>query len=102
MRRPVVVVGGELTLVREYIYANGQLIASEGLVPSPVAAATFTDDPLVAGETPVKAVHITELRTAINAARAAVGLAAATWTDTTITAGTTAAKPVHITRRLRL
>ena len=30
----------------------------------------FTDDPLMAGSTPVKAVHINELRTAINALRA--------------------------------
>ena len=40
----------------------------------------FTDDPLAPGE-PVKAVHLTELRTAVNAVRAAAGLAPATWTD---------------------
>ncbi|MBP8274119.1 MAG: RHS repeat-associated core domain-containing protein, partial [Acidobacteria bacterium] len=89
-------VGGVLTLVREYIYANGQLIASEAPVPSPVAPVTFTDDPLVAGTTMVKAVHITQLRTAINAARVVAGLTAATWTDT-LTADTTVIKPVHVT-----
>lgn len=43
--------------------------------------ATFTDNPLVAGQTVVKALHITELRTAINNYRASVGLGAATWTS---------------------
>jgi Dual-action HEIGH metallo-peptidase len=40
----------------------------------------FTDDPLAPGD-PIKAVHLTELRVAVNAVRAAAGLAAATWTD---------------------
>jgi hypothetical protein len=41
----------------------------------------FTNDPLVPGATTVKALHITELRTAINAMRAAAGLPAATWSS---------------------
>ena len=41
----------------------------------------FTDDPLVAGVTPIKALHITELRTAVNQARARAGLAAANWAE---------------------
>ena len=41
----------------------------------------FSDDPLTAGVTEVKAAHLTELRQAVNAVRAAAGLAAATWTD---------------------
>lgn len=46
----------------------------------------FTDDPLVAGAagTFVKAAHLTELRQAVNAVRAAAGLAAAAWTDATL------------------
>lgn len=43
--------------------------------------ATFTDNPLVVGVTPVRALHMTELRTAINNYRASVGLPAATWTS---------------------
>ena len=35
----------------------------------------FTDDPLIAGVTPVKAVHITELRARINTQRVRAGLA---------------------------
>jgi hypothetical protein len=41
----------------------------------------FTDDPLVPGVTVIKAVHITELRTAVNQARARAGLAAANWAE---------------------
>jgi hypothetical protein len=56
---------------------------------------TFTDNPLAAG-TAVKAIHLTELRTAVNAARTRNGLAAAVWTDPTITARSTAVKAVHV------
>ena len=34
----------------------------------------FTDDPIVPGETPVRTVHFTELRTRIDGLRAAAGL----------------------------
>jgi RHS repeat-associated protein len=88
--------GGSRVLVREYIYAGDRLIASVGLDPSPLASVTWTDDPIVAGVTEVKAVHLTELRTAINAARTAHGLSAATWTDATVTADVTVIQAVHI------
>jgi YD repeat-containing protein len=45
---------------------------------------TFTDDPLTAGTTLVKAQHITELRQAVNAVRASTGLSAAVWTDSSL------------------
>lgn len=50
----------------------------------PDAATTifFTDDPLVAQVSSVDAAHLTELRLAVNAIRAAAGLPAATFTDT--------------------
>jgi Dual-action HEIGH metallo-peptidase len=41
----------------------------------------FTDDPLIAGTTLIKAIHLAEIRTAVNAVRALAGLAAATFTD---------------------
>ena len=41
----------------------------------------FTDDPLVAQMTIIQAVHLTQLRTAINAVRATAALAAFNWTD---------------------
>lgn len=41
---------------------------------------TFTDGQLTAGVTPIKAVHLTELRQAVNAVRALAGLGQASWT----------------------
>ena len=41
----------------------------------------FSDDPLTAGATAVKAAHFNELRTAVGAVRANAGLSAAAWTD---------------------
>lgn len=58
---------------------------------------SFTDNPLVVGTTTIKAVHITELRTAINTLRVRYGLAAANWTDPTLTAATTTIKAAHLT-----
>jgi len=58
---------------------------------------TFTDDPLAAGVTSVKAAHITELRESINTLRSNSALLAFSFTDSTLTVGTTQAKGVHIT-----
>ncbi len=57
----------------------------------------FTDDPLTSQVTPSKAVHITELREAINTLRSNNGLAAFSFTDPTLTAGVTQFKGVHVT-----
>jgi PKD repeat protein len=54
----------------------------------------FTDDPLVAG-TVVKTVHITQLRTAVNALRSAAGDGAASFTDPTVN-NTLRVKGVHV------
>ena len=56
----------------------------------------FTDNTLTAGVTPLKAVHVTELRTRIDQQRARVGLSGFAWTDPTLTGGATAIKAVHI------
>lgn len=53
-----------------------------------VAAPSFSDNPLVAGSTRIRALHVTELRTAINNYRASASLGAYSWTST-ITAATT-------------
>jgi hypothetical protein len=55
----------------------------------------FTDDPIVATLTLVKAVHVTELRARIDAARAERGLGAFAW-STTITAGATTILASHV------
>ena len=49
---------------------------------------TFTDETLAVGVTPVKAIHITELRLRIDAQRARFGLGAFTWTNAPLAAGT--------------
>jgi fibronectin type 3 domain-containing protein len=54
----------------------------------------FTDDPLTTS-TPVKAVHLAEIRTAINAVRAAAALGPASWTDAAVPG--VRVKAVHIT-----
>ena len=56
------------------------------------AAVSFTDSSIVTyaedpnNATTIKAVHITELRTAVNAVRSLAGLSSATWTNPTLTA----------------
>jgi len=57
---------------------------------SSIDAATtliFTDDPLITASTLIRAIHVTQLRTAVNAMRAAAGLTAAVFTDPTVTTG---------------
>ena len=57
----------------------------------------FTDDPLVPGVTPVRAVHFRELRARIDALRTQAGLPAYAWTDPTLRAGVTGVRSVHLT-----
>jgi chitodextrinase len=62
----------------------------------PATTVMFTDDPLTAHATLVKAQHIIELRTAVNALRASAGLTPASFTDPALTAGSVV-KAVHLT-----
>ena len=57
--------------------------------------ALFTDDPLQVGVTPIKAVHITELRSRIDTLRSRYGLAAYSWTPALV-AGSSTVRAVHI------
>ncbi len=59
-------------------------------------SAPFTDDPLRPGETPVRAVHFTELRTRIDGLRRAAGLGPFAWTDPVLTPGETSVRLVHL------
>jgi RHS repeat-associated protein len=62
---------------------------------------TFTDDPLTTGVTQVKALHVNELRDAINLLRVRAGISTVTWAET-ISAGVQV-KATHITEmRTRL
>lgn len=55
----------------------------------------FSDDPVLAASTKVKAAHINELRSAINELRSCVGLGNYSFTDT-LTAGNTKIKAIHV------
>ena len=57
----------------------------------------FTDDPIVPGETPVRAIHFTELRARIDRLRVAAGLVRFVWTDPVLRAGATRVRLVHLT-----
>ncbi len=89
-----------VTSVNAYLYrvrtadSVGNLSAPSGV--DVATAITFTDNPLTVGTTPVKAVHMTELRQAVNAVRAAANLSAATWTDPTLSTSVPI-KAVHVT-----
>jgi hypothetical protein len=56
----------------------------------------FTDSPLTATVTTIKAVHIRELRDRIDVQRIRFGLAPFAWTDPTLTAGSTVIKAQHV------
>jgi len=56
----------------------------------------FADDPLVVNSTPIKAIHVTDLRLAIDRARARRALAAFAWTDPVIAPGATPIKALHV------
>jgi hypothetical protein len=59
-------------------------------------AKTFTDPTLSPGSTPVRAIHVTDLRAAIDALRAWRSLPAMTWTDPALMAGVTTIRAVHV------
>ena len=60
------------------------------------AQAAFTDDPIVPGVTPIRAVHFAELRERIDLLRSALGLESFGWTDPILTAGVTPARLIHL------
>ena len=81
-----------------YAVTDGFGGTAEATVTVTVRSATpFTDPVLTVGVTPIKAVHMTELRTRANGVRAGCGLSAATWTDAVLTAKVTPIKAVHWT-----
>lgn len=62
--------------------------------PDLATTVIFTDDPLVAGTTTVRAIHVDQLRVAANAVRALAGLPSASFTDASLTG--VKVKKVHI------
>ena len=71
--------------------------AAAGMTVTLSGTFTFTDDPLAVQTTPDRAVHIMELRAAIDSVRVARGLGTFGWTDPTLTPGSTPVKALHVT-----
>jgi hypothetical protein len=80
------VVAGEGSL-----FGGGTIVDETG-TPAP----TFTDNPLQAGTTAVKAVHVTELRAAIDTLRTRYNLGVFAWTDGALSTATPI-RVLHIT-----
>ena len=78
---------------------NGGLSATQSIsvTVAPPDVGAFTDDPLVPGVTPVRAVHFRELRVRIDALRARAGLPTFAWTDRALTPVVTPIRGVHLT-----
>ena len=70
--------------------------ATQSFTVTVTAVAPFTDHPIVPGETPVRAIHFSELRSRIDALRTRGGLAAYGWTDPVLTARVTPVRLVHL------
>jgi len=88
------------TANKAYLYAVRATapIASGQSASDLATTVVWTDPSLVAGITPARAVHLTQLRTAVNAVRTLAALPAAVLTDPVITPGVTPIKAVHITQ----
>ena len=61
-----------------------------------LAPVTFTDPTIAGGVTPVKAIHVTELRAALDDAYVQAGLPPPGYTDSTLTPGVTPIKAIHL------
>jgi hypothetical protein len=77
------------------------ITAHNGVAPSATQSFTlvvigFTDDPLAPASTPIKLVHVTELRAQIDAVRARHRLNPYSWTDPNVSPGTTPVRAVHV------
>ena len=89
----VLQVGTNVLTVTAWDGSTNSAAATLTVTATPLA---FTDDPLAAESTVVKAAHIVEVRAAIDAVRLAVGLAPFDWTDPTLTPESTPVKAAHL------
>ena len=91
-----VVVGGQFNTIggntrHRIARLNGSGPPSLETPPAPIP---FTDATLIAGVTPLRAIHVSELRTRINALRQRFGLTPVSWTDPVLTG--VPARAVHV------
>ena len=77
--------------------ATWRILATDAPAASAATATGFTDDPVSPGATPLRAVHLRELRDRIAALRAREGLPAVEWTDPVPAPGSTPVRRVHLT-----
>jgi len=89
----VLQVGTNVLTVTAWDGSTNSAMATLTVTATPLV---FTDDPLVAESTVVKAAHVMEVRAAIDAVRLAVGLAPFDWTDATLTPESTPVKAAHL------
>ena len=75
---------------------RGGLTATQSFTVTVTEPVFFTDDPLVPGVTPVRAIYFAELRTRIDALRVGAGLARFQWTDPVLVRGVTPIRAVHL------
>jgi hypothetical protein len=87
-----------VTAGKAYLYAVKSVDATpttSALSAPDLATTFFFTDPALTGVL-IKAIHITELRTAINTLRTLAGLSAFSFTDSSLTVGVTTIKAAHI------
>ena len=89
-------VAGGTTYIYRVVAVDGSGNHSDQSVPDAATTIVFGDDPIVAHSTMIKASHITQIRSGVNAMRLAAGLGDVSYTDPSLTAGTPI-KAVHIT-----
>lgn len=61
-----------------------------------ISVTIFTDDPLMAGVTLVRAIHFQEMRDHVDALRSSRALPATSWTDPTLTIGALEVAVLHL------
>ena len=77
-------------------HAAAQLLNRTSQPPAVALQTGWTDHPIRPGVTPIKSVHIDELRARVAALRAQEGLAPAGWTDPVLTPGATTVTRTHL------
>lgn len=84
------IASGQATI--EVIARNATVTAAQSFV----VTVPFTDDPIMPGVTPIKAIHFMELRARIDELRDAAGLGRFAWTDRLLRSSSTQVKRVHL------
>ncbi|HYS55244.1 MAG TPA: hypothetical protein VER58_15915 [Thermoanaerobaculia bacterium] len=82
-----------------YLYrirATGSGGTSSFSIPDVATTVTFSDDPIAAGVTMIRADHVNEMRTAANLVNTLAGLPQSMWTDSPIMPGVTLVRAGHI------